>query len=153
MSSGVRLDPARISPAVLALMGPKDRARYAPAESLRLAPAAGSLVDTTAHLTVNAYAEEQRLQAEIIAWLKGEGYEPGFSRMDRKSTLPLGWPDIFFAAHNRLAVAFEIKTEAGRTSPEQDERMARMQAAGWTVQVVRSLEFAKDFLRQVETRI
>ena len=132
-------------------MSPEDRARYAPVDALSSVPAPAS-DSTTGSSSLSAFAEEQRLQGEIIAWLRGEGYEPGYSRMDKKSSLPLGWPDIFFAAHNGRAVAFEVKTPTGRTSPEQDERIARMQAAGWTVQVVRSLESTKDFLRQVETR-
>ena len=151
MSNGTRIDPNRIGPAVLALMNPEDRARYALADASAsmLAPAPDNFTGTP---SLTAHAEEQRLQGEIIAWLKSAGYEPGYSRMDRKSTLPLGWPDIFFAARNGRAVALEVKTATGCTSPEQDERIARMQAAGWAVQVVRSLEFTKDFLRLVETR-
>lgn len=151
MSSSTRIDPSRISPAMLALMHPVDRARYASGGTLTSVPVS-TLPSAVGDSSVNAHVEEQRIQGEILGWLKGNGYEPGYARMDRKSTLPLGWPDIFFAARNGRAVAFEVKTATGRTSPEQEERIARMQATGWTVQVVRSLESAKDFLRLVETR-
>ena len=151
MSNGTRLDPSRISQAVLALMSPADRARYAPVGVRAFAPAPVPTVDTDGN-SVDAHAEERRIQGEIIGWLKANGYEPGYSRMDKKSSLPLGWPDIFFAAHSGRAVALEVKTATGRTSPEQDERIARMQATGWIVQIVRSLGFTQDSLRQVEAR-
>ena len=42
MSNGVRLDPDKLSPAILALMDPMDRARYAPTGPM--APAAAAML-------------------------------------------------------------------------------------------------------------
>ncbi len=147
---------AAIPAHLLRLMGPADRLRYsrddlraadAPAAALSRPPAP----DLTG-VSVDLYREEIRLQGEILSWLRENGCEPGYARPDRKSTLPLGWPDIFFAApRTGKACAVEVKTPSGKLSDEQIEKISSMRKAGWVVEVVRSLADVQAFLASVES--
>ena len=147
------IDPARapIPAHILARMSAADRARYGSPQMPAAAPHVASPLPDRREVSLTDHAEEQRIQGEILSWLRGAGYEPGYARMDRKSTLPLGWPDIFLASKNGRAVACEVKTPAGRTSPEQDERIFSMRRSGWAVEVVRSLADVQALLTRIES--
>ena len=158
----MRLDPhsAGIPAHLLRLMSAEDRTRYSQQQDQRrvAAPAHASLdvpgarASTPVDLapSVDLFREEVGIQGEILGWLRAEGYEPCYPRPDRKSTLPLGWPDITLASKGGRAVAMEVKTAHGELSHDQTEKIFSMRRAGWLAEVVRSLADAKAFLRRVE---
>ena len=136
---------------ILARMSRADRARYGSPPPPAAAPRAAVPLPDRREASLSDHQEEQRIQGEILGWLRSNGYEPGYSRMDKKSNLPLGWPDIFLAAKNGRAVAVEVKTPAGKTSDDQDERIFSMRRSGWAVEVVRSLADVQAFLNHIES--
>ena len=100
------LDPARASiPAhVLRLMSREDRVRYS-RDDLRAADAPAAILvrppaPDLAGVSVDPYREEIRLQGEILDWLRHAGYQVAYPHPDKKSTLPLGWPELTLATHN-----------------------------------------------------
>lgn len=87
----------------------------------------------------NEAKSEKALQALIMSYLRGKEIEPGCQRMDRKSNMALGWPDIVFAFHG-VPVALEVKVGANKQTPEQVALQSRLEADGWLYFVVRSLD-------------
>jgi hypothetical protein len=92
---------------------------------------------------------ERELHKQIRALLMHRGIPFCEARMDRKSTITVGWPDITFAIDG-VPVAFELKT--GRNDLSKDQaRVARdMLAHGWFYFVIRSLDEALEALRVFE---
>lgn len=50
-----------------------------------------------------------------------------------------GWPDLVFCLSGR-PFAVELKTPAGRLSPDQERLLARLAADGWNTRIVRSFD-------------
>jgi hypothetical protein len=111
-----------------------------------------SSVDRTGKecLTVQSAKEEvkseRQLQEQICALLRNRGIVFQRSRMDRKTTGTVGWPDISFA-FNGIPHAWEIKTATGKLSEEQSRCIEAMRKNGWNVQIIRSLDVALNKLR------
>ena len=117
-------DPQLIPDNIVKLMSPETRQEL------------GLLTPEERSAKVNALAErdlqrlcEQELNRQGIAFLH-------LSPMAREKA---GWPDLVFAIAG-IPFAVELKTQAGKLSAEQEHMLARMQANGWTVHVVRSYE-------------
>jgi hypothetical protein len=106
---------------------------------------------------------ERKLHADIRQLLNLKGIEYFESRMDKRSHTTVGWPDFTFAVYlgkssswfNDLALpvqipcAWECKVENRKPTPEQEEKMRKMQAYpnAWRVRVIRSLKEAADELK------
>lgn len=88
---------------------------------------------------------EKELQEAITKLLTLRGIAFYRSRMDRKTSGTVGWPDFTFALAG-AAVALEVKHEKGETSPEQIACIAKMRSNGWHVYIVRSLPEVRDIL-------
>ena len=85
---------------------------------------------------------EKDLQRQIYGWLEIQGVFAGMQRMDKKSNLRLGWPDIVFVWPGEnvcVPIAVECKSATGTQNPEQVEAQRRMTLDGWLYWVVRSL--------------
>jgi hypothetical protein len=78
--------------------------------------------------------------------------------MDKRSHATVGWPDFTFAvvigvssqrAGAHVACAWECKVGNSKLSPEQEEKMRKMQAFpnAWRVKVIHSLQEAADELK------
>lgn len=67
------------------------------------------------------------------------------SRMDRRTTNPVGTPDFLFAVKG-TPIAVECKIGAGILSREQEDSMYHMAKNGWICAVVRSVKMLKDLL-------
>ena len=62
--------------------------------------------------------------------------------------LPKGFSDLFGARKkDGKAIFVEVKTEAGRVRPEQEKFLDRMQSYGFIAGVVRSVEDAKQLIK------
>lgn len=146
--SGTRISRDQVTPAMLARMSPEDRLRYAPILHPPVDPT--DVFALGGRPTRPDYRPERDIQDDITRWLRGEGYQFLVQRMDRPSSGSRGWPDITFSTRTGKAVAMEVKNAKGKLSSWQVDRIAKMQAAGWIVEVVRSLQHAQDFVRSVE---
>ena len=93
-------------------------------------------------------AAEKVLQSQIMDYLRLHGVFAGRQRMDKKSTMALGWPDIVFAWHG-VPIALEVKTANGKQTEEQRVAEAAMAKDGWRYYVVRSVAEVKAILEGV----
>ena len=91
---------------------------------------------------------EKRLQDQIEAMLKRLGCWVIRQRMDRRSNVAIGTPDILFA-WDGAAIAWEIKLPGKQPTTEQREAMAAMERNGWRVSVVHSVGEAAEILEQL----
>lgn len=83
---------------------------------------------------------EKQLQGQLEGLLRRRGVlMPIRQRMDRKSNVAIGVPDILFSIDGR-AVAWEVKLPGQNPRPEQEKAHAEMRADGWRVDVVRSYD-------------
>lgn len=96
----------------------------------------------------NEKKSEKEIQKDIIGFLRLRNIVPIHQRMDRRTTTATGTPDVLFAYHG-IPFAWEIKTEKGKLRAEQEELHPRLEANGWRVSVVRSIQQAKEILDSI----
>lgn len=109
---------------------------------------------------------EDPIHASIVAYLRATlpddfkvNHTPNGSRLKaerikqvRLGIIP-GWPDIsifgyrFIPEQEKFVGHLEVKTEIGRTSPDQDDVHADLEHLGFPVRVVRSIDQARDAVR------
>lgn len=84
---------------------------------------------------------ERELQNHLANLLRLYGIEANRSRMDKKKTDRVGWPDFTFAAKGR-AIAWEVKIPGKGLDPEQVKCIAAMRSEPncWHVEVIHSVE-------------
>lgn len=92
---------------------------------------------------------ERTIQGDIAQYLNLHDIPHIRPPMNKKSTLPLGWPDISFA-YRGIPVAMEVKTDTGKLSPEQATLHPKLAANGWRVLVVRSVADVQALLRGID---
>lgn len=90
---------------------------------------------------------EKDLHKEVRNLLNLHGIPFCEARMDRKSSITIGWPDITFA-RDGVPIAWELKF-LGSLSPEQVAVKERMEKHGWHYRVIRSLTEAREHLREL----
>lgn len=88
---------------------------------------------------------EAELQNQIASYLRLKGIAFSRSRMDKRSTTTLGWPDFIFCI-NRKPLAFECKMPGGKLKPEQLKCHEQMISNGWDVYIVTSFQHAKKLM-------
>ena len=88
---------------------------------------------------------ERDLQRHIGNLLRLRGIPFNQSRMDRRTSCAVGWPDFTFAVGG-VPFAWEVKTAKGQLTGEQDVLHVLMRACGWRVSVIRSVQQALDVL-------
>lgn len=82
---------------------------------------------------------EKQLQGQLEGLLRRNGVQmPIRQRMDRKSNVAVGIPDILFSIPGVGAIAWEVKLPGQHPRPEQELAHAAMRADGWRVDVVRT---------------
>jgi len=82
---------------------------------------------------------EDGLQESIIAYCHSKGWWCLWSRMDLKTTVPLGTPDIVVFADMGKVIIVEAKTKNGKLRPEQLGVKLKLEGSGHIVHVVRSM--------------
>jgi hypothetical protein len=116
-------------------------------------------VMTTSELSDHVSKEaEKALQKQIKQLLEAVLFTPGLpapvgvSRMDKPSTMPVGWPDFTFCYRGRFT-AWECKTASGKTSKEQNAFRESITRNGGTWRVIRSVAEAQEHLREIDQEI
>lgn len=122
---------------ILKLMSPEDRAKLG---------RAGMTADEA--LAVCVARSEKQLQQQLEAMLTRYGIVPIRQRMDRKSNVALGLPDMFFSVHGN-PVAWEVKMPGKSPRPEQEAMMASLEYNGWNVRVIHSYDEGLKHLREL----
>lgn len=97
---------------------------------------------------------EKRLQVEILNTLRLKGIVAIRSRMDKRTTNPVGTPDFLFAVQcglRSIPVAIECKVPGGKLTPEQQEMAIRMMESpnGWCYHIVTSVNEMLQILRKL----
>lgn len=97
---------------------------------------------------------EGTLQRGIIAYLtqhRKKGTVAGVINppMNRRSTLPSGWPDITFAYRGK-PVALEVKLPGKNAEPHQIQCHERLRTDGWLVMIVHSVADVGEVLNAVD---
>ncbi|MHC1766141.1 MAG: hypothetical protein AB9869_17875 [Verrucomicrobiia bacterium] len=99
----------------------------------------------------NRAEREKVIQKEITNLLRLRKIVFNVSRMDRRKTDTVGWPDFTFAVHTpgmrwAVAVALEVKAPGGKPSAAQQDMLDQLTADGWYAQVVYSVEDVRQIL-------
>lgn len=95
---------------------------------------------------------EKDLQRQIIALLRLKGIEVNVSRMDKKKTDSVGWPDLTFSITGDLrgwewgseSCAWEVKLPGRQLDKAQQEMMVKLTTKpnGWQYSVIHSVDQA-----------
>ncbi len=88
---------------------------------------------------------EKELQQQIEAFLTLREVLVVRQRMDKKSNVKVGCPDILFV-EGGIAYAFEVKLPGKLPTDEQARAMKQMTENGWRCWVVNSLQQVKEIL-------
>lgn len=80
---------------------------------------------------------EKELQEQITGFLERNGTVVIRSRMDKKTSINVGTPDLLFSIRSR-AVGFEVKLPGQKPTEQQRNMMQRMTENGWICRVVES---------------
>lgn len=98
---------------------------------------------------------ERTLQSEICAYLGLHTIEYINPPMNRKSSLPSGWPDFTFAYLPRgakvgIPIGVECKVFGKKPEPHQSECHERMRRNGWIVIVAYSVADVQKLMREID---
>lgn len=102
----------------------------------------------TAILGSTGCDNESKLQLEIRNWCAARNIPCGCARMDKPSTMPLGWPDMTIVLNGRVLFV-ECKTRTGKRTKEQQIMAMLFERQGHTIHIVRSFE---DFLQLTQNQ-
>jgi hypothetical protein len=115
-------------------MSPKDR------ESLKC--------KTTKELVAKSDIRlEKELHELVSGHLRSYGFPFVHARMDKKSTIAVGWPDFTVCVHGKF-VCFELKTPRGTLSDEQIVYQQQIISGFGDYHVVRSFQEFLDALNK-----
>lgn len=128
---------------------PDKALRCVPADVRKTMGKSGQTADEAAAACVAK--RESELQTQIEQMLNREGIFVVRQRMDRKSNVRLGTPDLIFSVrhqghysdHRPVPCAWEIKMPRQKPRPEQVAAMEAMARDGWRVAVITSYDQAR----------
>ena len=128
------MDPKALPESILRLMAKADRAPLGKA-GMTMTEAQG----------VKDQRDERTLQFNMRNLLNLAGIFYLTSRMDKKTTMPVGMPDFIIILPGGKCLAVEAKVAGGKVSPEQEEMFRKFERqTGQPVHVVWNLdEFRK----------
>ena len=93
-------------------------------------------------------ARERDLQAAIRRWLTGQKLLVIKLSMLAKYG-SAGWPDLMVLDHSpRTPLFLEVKAGLGSTTPLQNQRMQLLRLRGFHVEIVRSVEGAREAVEE-----
>jgi hypothetical protein len=100
----------------------------------------------------NEAKAEKNIQKDMIAYLRQRGVRMiNVSRMDKRKSDVVGWPDLTFCWANN-ACAVEVKRTGANPTEGQLHAIVELQKDGWKVRVLRSVEGLKEFLNELENK-
>lgn len=91
---------------------------------------------------------EADLQTLIQTMLQRNGVYVVRQRMDKRSNVKIGCPDLLFSV-NGTPVAWEVKLPGKKPRPEQIDALASMSRNGWQTAVVTSYDKALSIYREL----
>lgn len=97
---------------------------------------------------------EKELQKQIVGLLRLKGIEVNVSRMDKRKTDVVGWPDLTFSViRGRIAIPclWEVKMPKGTLSPEQMTLASKLTTGpnAWRYRLIRSVDQAIAELKEM----
>lgn len=92
---------------------------------------------------------EKQLQNNIVRLLGLHGVVAIRQRMDKKSNVVVGCPDILCAIHG-TPCAFEAKMPGEKPTKDQYDIQEKMRLNGWRVFLVHDLHEVKNILEAIE---
>ena len=94
--------------------------------------------------------KEKELQNQLYSLLYRRGHRPRMQRMDRRSNIALGMPDISFEVGGQ-SVHWEVKLPGKNPDPHQVRILEELSASpnNAIVRVIRSLREGLDHLREI----
>ncbi len=92
-----------------------------------LNPAHGSEKFDAALAEKSAPKKEKELQNQLYALLYRRGHRPRMQRMDRRSNIALGMPDISFEVGSR-SIFWEVKLPGKNPTDEQSKMISELEA-------------------------
>lgn len=109
---------------------------------------------------------EKQLQRQIVSLLQLKGIQVNVSRMDKRKTDAVGWPDITFAIESQrelltipgkivsdgtVACAWEVKMPQGKLTPGQEKLATALSRPPnlWRHRVIRSVDQAISELKSM----
>ena len=93
--------------------------------------------------TPKAVLVERDLHDEIEKYCRGRGYFYIHSRMDVPSTIQVGTPDFVIFMPGQRTVFLECKAKSGKTTTEQNTKLAHARKFGFPAGVVDNMEDAR----------
>ena len=90
--------------------------------------------------------EERKIHDTVIQWLRLRKIPFIHARMDKPSTIGVGWPDVTVIYRGR-ALCLELKAPGGRLSEEQTDTLQTLEANGTPCKVAYSDAEALSWLR------
>lgn len=121
------------------LMSPKDRAT--------LGKAGRTSVEIYRQIEEQS---EKDLHRDIIRYLNVLGLPFAHARMDKKSSIAVGYPDFSFPYRGRF-VAWEAKVRGRPLDADQQRTREMIEKHGGQFAVIRGLEDAKNHLREIDS--
>jgi len=85
---------------------------------------------------------ERDLHDQIERLARARGWLVSHARMDRASTIAVGFPDFVIFQPNGRAVFLECKRPGGKATPEQLATLAHARKLGFVAEIVESLDAA-----------
>jgi hypothetical protein len=82
---------------------------------------------------------ERDLHDQIEAYARARGWMVCHSRMDRASTVAVGFPDFALFMDGGLAVFLECKRPGGKATPAQLAKLAQARKLGFAAEIVTSM--------------
>jgi hypothetical protein len=120
----------------------------------------GREAETFADAAVRAVARsEKELQRQIVNLLKLKGIEVNVSRMDKRKTDRVGWPDLTFSITGDLrgwewgseSCAWEVKLPGENLTAEQEAMREKLTTSpnGWDYCIIHSVDEAIKVLKDM----
>lgn len=92
----------------------------------------------------NGVERERDLHDEISLHCLELGYLVCHSRMDRASTIAVGWPDFCVFMPDRKVVFLECKARGKKATTSQIAKLAHARKLGFVAEIVDNLDAAKE---------
>ncbi len=91
-----------------------------------------------------AVVKERDLHEEIEEYCKGQGWLICHSRMDRPSTIAVGFPDFAIFMPGARTCFLECKAPGKKATTEQLAKLAHAKKLGFIAEIVESMEAARE---------
>lgn len=140
------LDATVIPDHLARLMSPEDRKSFGK----------GGMTANEAR-DVQMARDEKEAQQAIRKYLGCHDIEFICPPMNKRSSLPVGWPDVSFAYLPKgrdcgVPLALEVKVWGRKPRPEQSAMHARLRANGWRVEVISGVADVQRIFRELDQR-